>query len=116
MTDEQRVVLFLALRMSNPEVDLPQAFTYHREIEGGCFDTWSGVGIHRSRATWVRACRRAKKEGMLGRVTSARVPGNNYSRHTFDASLDDLLMNVGPAYQMIQHGNRSPAERRKSTK
>ena len=104
LTDEQRVALFLAIRMTNPAIELHRSFTFHREIEEGCFQFWGAVGVNRSRDTWVRACRRAKAAGMLGRVTEKRVPGSSYLRFHFDADLEDILVAVGPGYRLIPHG------------
>ena len=121
LTDEQRVVIFLALRMTNPRLSLEKArsFMYHVEIEEGCFAFWSAVGVKRSRDTWIRACRRAMgvsvpsppgmvcKRGMLGNVVGVRVKGQNYYRFNFDRGPDELLRAAGQDYVQIAHGNRA---------
>lgn len=104
LTDEQRVVLWLALRMSNRELDHPNRVTY-TDIHRQCGKTWEGAGVWRDAETWGRAFRRAKREGMLGTVKQIRIPGKRYEAFEFSADVDDLLVAVGPGYTQISHGN-----------
>lgn len=108
LSDEQRVALFLAIRLSNPELKNPRCVTY-MDIEDSCSKFWKAVGVYRTTETWGRAFRRAKGHGMLGRVEEKRVKGKPYNSFTFDGDLEDILVSVGPGYQMIPHGRRSRA-------
>ena len=67
LTDEQRVALWLAIRMTNPTAKSPRTVTYG-QIEDGCSKFWRAVGVARFGETWSRAFRRAKRAGMLGYV------------------------------------------------
>lgn len=108
LQDEQRVVIWLALRdMHRP--DLQQGIVRVAEIEDGCCAFWAGAGVYRAVDTWVRAFRRAKSHGLLGAVSEHREPGTRWYWVRYSRSPAGLLEAVGPTFSGIAHGKRKPA-------
>lgn len=107
MQDEQRVVIWLALRDMHRD---PSARGLVRvaDVEEECWAFWSGAGVYRSKDTWVRAFRRAKNcpERLLGKVRESKEKGARWSWYRYSKNPDELLAGIGPVFQGIAHGKR----------
>lgn len=103
MSDEARVVYFLATRMLDRD-PATRVYTIHQTIHRDCLKFWEACGVFRSAGTWERALRRAKGAGMLGAVEEKRVPRKHYLQYTIKGEVDHLFRAAGVDYEPIAHG------------
>lgn len=107
LTDEQRVVLWLAKRGSVLRWNGKRTFTT-ADVQGECDIHWRYHRVYRMPSTWLRAMWRAAAAGMLGTVTRSDKRVNGLYVYSYTATKRELMRAAGVEYKTIKHGKPKP--------